>query len=202
MSNYTLTSPVDVTSAGAGQIQLYDASGTNSVTLAAPTLTSNVTFPLPSNSGVNGYYLYGTGLSSSWISNTYGQTIGTTLPISMRFSVDSPATGFTLTSTPILVGYFMYPGSTVCVPSYATITYRRIFETANPALPRIQIDDVTNSNNVLTYLYTSSTITGSRYGSLISELLTFSNLPLGAAVFSITLYSSDENIRVVSLFLS
>lgn len=200
MSNYTLTSPVDVTSTGASQIQLYDASGTNSVTLAAPTLTSNVTFPLPSNAGVAGQYFQAIGTSASWTSNIYTQPSGTTLPLSYRLSAGAlPAAGISIGTTPTIIGYFMFPGSTVAIPSYATIT---IGLPSASGFARIRMNDVTNGNvTVMNYAFTSTT-GANPPRSFTSPLLTFTNLPTTPAVFAILLFSSNGMIPFFAVHIS
>lgn len=112
MSNYKLTSPIDVfTSSSNAQLNLYESSGTYAVQIKAPSLTSNIPFNLPASSGSTGQYLtFNTGSASTWSTAT---TVRQILPINISFITALSSGSSVGTGGPFTVGTISFFGTSI-----------------------------------------------------------------------------------------
>lgn len=130
MSNYTLESPVDVTSTG--YINLFSTGSSNAVQLQSPSLTSNIPFVLPSTSGSTGQYL-SKGISGTQWSSPPGNT--TMYPLNFLVTgptSDTPAR--TNSNTALVVSTIYFQGTSTETPT--AIYNRRIRKFDCPAYCR------------------------------------------------------------------
>lgn len=181
MSNYKLTSPIDVSSSSSNaQLNLFNIGGTFAVNVKAPSLTANVDFTLPSTAGTNGYLLKRTGASTiDWAASPAVALSGTSIPTQISFNTGNiPTTSVVVTSSNNAVAYFMYNGSTLGGPP---TNFSIIYDLASPNTGRVQILDITNSSNVIADTGTFSTVATSG----IFTVTTFTNVPTSQAVFQV-----------------
>lgn len=147
MSNYSLNSPINVSSSSvAGQVNMYGAGGSFAVQVKAPTLAANVDFTLPSTTGTAGQLVRRINATSTgWSpSPAIGATTGKSLPIHFNFcTTNIPSTPINAFNTGgATLAYFMYNGSTLSGPP----TKLSIIYSASGTGPaRVTIFDVNTS---------------------------------------------------------
>ena len=112
MSNYKLSSVVDVYSSGSNaQINMYNSGGTFAVNVKAPSVAANIPFNLPSTAGSNYQFLtYSSGAPSTWTSNP-GSNV-TSLPMNITFITGLLTTASTTSTTFTNVGVLYFFGTT------------------------------------------------------------------------------------------
>lgn len=192
MSNYKLTSPIDVYSSSANaQINMYNTGGTFAVQLNAPSLTTNIDFTLPSANGTNGHLLKKTGATSiAWAASPTIALVGTSIPTQVSFNTGNiPTTNVVVTSSNNAVAYFMYNGSTLGGPP---TDFSIVYTLASPDTGRVQIIDITNSSNVIADTGTFSTVATNG----IYTVTTFTNVPTSQAVFQVFASGSGAGLTL------
>ena len=185
MSNYKLSSPVDVSSSSVnGQINMYGAGSAFAVQVKAPAgLVANVDFTLPTTVGTTGQFLQRTGASSlGWVTKS-GASIGSSLPVQINFSIANlPTTplNFAVTGN-FVISYFMYNGST---SSASPTRFTIICGTTVLSIFTLLVFDITNGNNILAP-FSSFLPTGNPNMFIITT--GFINIPPAQAVFRISI---------------
>lgn len=198
MSNYNLSSPIDVKASGvSSQINLFNTAGTFSVQLKAPTITSDIDFTLPSANGTTGWFLQRSGPSSlAWAAGTASSTVGKSLPTEIGFNIGNlPSSSITVTTSNTLIAYFMYNGSTL---SGSPINFTIIYGLTAPATGRVVILDYSNSS--VTVADTGTISTATTLGSF--SVSSFTNVPTTQAIFQVNATGTGTGIVLHSLCLS
>jgi hypothetical protein len=202
MSNYTLISPIDIKSSSTtGTINVYNPSGSNYVSIVAPSsLSTNVDFTLPSTTGETGQYLQRTGPNSlGWSTLPGGSNY--ILPIS-SIILPTAIPGFTYIQTTsgtfVNATYFIFPGTTAIgsdTPSFIFIGGSNGINTFH----QIRILDITNSTTIVT-----SPTLGPGSGLIIYNVGTLNNLSTSSAVWQIQMrrVSGASNTRFHSFYIS
>ena len=187
MSSYTLTSPINISSGGAPtQINLFNAAQTFSAQVTAPTtLTTNVTFTLPSTNGSTGQFLRNTGGGSTAWDNFVGTN---TYPITTNlYSTNATRMGIN-TTTYVLFSRIVY----VQIAGGNTPSFLRLVYSINGTGSQwqVQLRDVTNS----VILGTGTLVSGG--GTIVVSQVAVSGFTNGPAVLELYLRRSVGNNRL------
>ena len=150
MSNYNIPSSVDVKSSTTpGTINVYNPSGTNYVSVTAPTtLSGNVDFTLPSTAGTVGQYLRRTGPTSlGW--GTPSIFPNSPFPM-VTITVRNSATSFLRTTSTTFesAGYFLFPGTAAYGGNPPSSINVLTGSNGNNTDGEFRVVDVTNSTTI------------------------------------------------------
>jgi hypothetical protein len=181
MSNYTLTSPIDVKStAVTGSILVYNPSGTNYVNVTAPTsLAGNVDFTLPSTVGTTGQYLQRTGASSLGWAN--GNATNYPFPYNaLTLATTSTALITTTSTTNVSYAQFIFPGTTALNGNTPRLLMTLGSNSATTTIG-ITVSDITNATTVAT-ITTGTFVAGA---PTVFNVTPLSNLSTTASVWQI-----------------
>lgn len=155
MSNYKLTSPVDVSSSSVtGQLNIFSLGTSFAFQIKAPTLTSNVPFVLPAVAGTTNQYLT-YGATPTWTTQTI-VTSTTSLPLSFSFITGVNTAAQNANTTFTNVGAFYFFGTTT--EGTPSAIYAVIGGIASVGA-RVRVFDNTNAVTIGTSAAVSTTTT-------------------------------------------
>jgi hypothetical protein len=179
MSNYTITSPLDILGTGGSPGQINFSNGTNSVQIQAPpNLSSNVNFILPSTNGTASQVMTWNGSGNlSWGT----ATSTTSFPVTFRFS-DTNGNPVTITSSTFTaLANMVYRGTSV--DGNITSVLCVVAGSNSSTTGQVRLYDVTNA----TVIATSATFGPTNGSKIVLNLGTISNLPASQAILEIQL---------------